>query len=552
MKKYTIVALVMVLMVPTMLFAQKENEKEETIENPKDTLINWHLRNFTDSIRGTNIEKVYKEILVNKQPKDTILVAVIDSGIDIDHEDLRDLIWTNDDEIPENGIDDDNNGYVDDVNGWNYLGNADGDMVGNDNLEVSRLYKKLSAKWEGKTASEIKEDNLEEWKYYQKVKNEFEEGKLKAEKMQERYNGFMQMYSSANDLLTDTLGTDYSSEQLDTISFEDEKLTQAKGFMLNVQANGIDEAYLERWADYIDKQVNWYYNPDVDVRRDIIQDDPNNLYEKGYGNNKVSGVEPNHGTHVAGIIGAIRNNGIGIDGVANAIRIMPIRTVPGGDEHDKDVANAIRYAVDNGARVVNMSFGKSFSPNEKLVAEAIQYAEDNDVLLVHAAGNDGADVDETDNFPTNYSDYIKGKVKTYLTVGASSIHAGKEFPATFSNYGNEKVDIFAPGVDIYSTYPDDTYEYNNGTSMAAPVVSGVAALILSYHPDLKAKQVKKILEKTATQLEDELVYLPGTGGLDDNGMEKPKEEIEFKELARTAGLINAYEALKMAAKKSKY
>lgn len=528
------------------------NAKAQGGDNIKDSLINWHLQDYSESVRGTNVEKAYIELLANKTPKETIIVAVIDSGIDTDHEDLASLIWMNEDEIDGNGIDDDNNGYIDDVKGWNFLGNADGSMVGKDNLEVTRLYKKLSAKWEGKTASEIQEENLEEWKYYQRVKNEFEEGKLKADKMKTQYTQFINMYAVADTVLMNTLGEEYTKEQLDTLQSTNPGIMQSKAFMLNLLANDVDQSYIDDWGDYVSSQADWYYNPEIDVRRDIIKDDPNNLYETGYGNNKVDGVEPDHGTHVAGIIGAVRSNEIGMNGVANSIKIMPIRTVPGGDEHDKDVANAIRYAVDNGARVVNMSFGKSFSPNEKIVAEAIQYAEDNNVLLVHAAGNDGKNVDENSNFPTNYSEHIKGKVNTYLTVGASSINANKDFPADFSNYGEKTVDIFAPGVDIYSTYPENAYEFNNGTSMAAPVVSGVAALILSYYPDLKAKEVKEILEKTATDLSYAKVYLPGSGGNDEFGQPLPKEEVEFQQLSKTAGLINAYEALQLADKKSKY
>ena len=528
------------------------NAKAQGGDNIKDSLINWHLQDYSESVRGTNVEKAYNELLANKTPKETIIVAVIDSGIDTDHEDLASLIWMNEDEIDGNGIDDDNNGYIDDVKGWNFLGNADGSMVGKDNLEVTRLYKKLSAKWEGKTASEIQEENLEEWKYYQRVKNEFEEGKLKADKMKTQYTQFVNMYTVADTVLMNTLGEEYTKEQLDTLQSTNPGIMQSKAFMLNLLANDVDQSYIDDWGDYVSSQADWYYNPEIDVRRDIIKDNPNNLYETGYGNNKVDGVEPDHGTHVAGIIGAVRSNEIGMNGVANSIKIMPIRTVPGGDEHDKDVANAIRYAVDNGARVVNMSFGKSFSPNEKIVAEAIQYAEDNNVLLVHAAGNDGKNVDENSNFPTNYSEHIKGKVNTYLTVGASSINANKDFPADFSNYGEKTVDIFAPGVDIYSTYPKNAYEFNNGTSMAAPVVSGVAALILSYYPDLKAKEVKEILEKTATDLSYAKVYLPGSGGNDEFGQPLPKEEVEFQQLSKTAGLINAYEALQLADKKSKY
>lgn len=526
-------------------------------QDSKDDIKDWYLKDLSGEIRGTNIEKAYNELLAEKSPQEKIVVAVIDSGIDTDHEDLADIIWVNEDEIADNGIDDDNNGYVDDIKGWNFIGNANGDMVGKDNLEVAREYKRLSEKWEGKNPTEIKEGDTEEWKYFQRVKNDFEEGKNKAAQMKKQFESFSNLYYNAKTALAAELGKDFTQEDVKefvvTDSMENAQvLNQAKMIMLDLYKNGVDDEYVEGYADYVSSQADWYYNQEIDVRRDVIKDDPNNLYEKGYGNNNVDGVEPDHGTHVAGIIGAVRGNGIGIDGVANNILIMPVRTVPGGDEHDKDVANAIRYAVDNGARVVNMSFGKSYSPNEKIVAEAIQYADEHDVLLIHAAGNDGTDIDTGFNYPTNYSDHIKGKVKNFITVGASSLNASEEFVASFSNYGGDKVDIFAPGVDIYSTYPENEYHFNNGTSMAAPVVSGVAALILSYYPDLNANKLRKILLKTASDFSDEIVYVPGTGGKDDTGKDLPKEEVEFEELSTTAGLINAYEALKMADKKSKY
>ncbi|MBX2844996.1 MAG: S8 family peptidase [Saprospiraceae bacterium] len=510
-------------------------------------LIDWHLRDLSASERGISLEKAYDELLNNASPKEQVIVAVIDSGIDIEHEDLKSVIWTNEDEIPGNGKDDDNNGYIDDVHGWNFLGNANGDMVGPDNLEVARLYKHYHSKFGGKMLSEVSDAEKAEWKAYQRVKNEFEEGKLNAQKGYDRYEQIQTMYDASKKTIQEALGKEtFTPDDVAQLEVTTPELGQAKGLLTNLYDNGFTEKDLAAWEDYVTTQAKYYYNEDIDSRKDIIKDDADNLYETGYGNPKVSGTEPDHGTHVAGIIAAVRDNGIGMNGVANHVWIMPIRTVPKGDEHDKDVANAIRYAVDNGARVVNMSFGKSHSPHEKIVAEAIQYAEDKGVLLVHAAGNDGNDLDTKSNYPTNYSSFIKGKVKTYLTVGASSINSDEAFPATFTNYGEKKVDVFAPGVDIYSTYPGDNYEYNNGTSMAAPVVSGIAALMMSYYPDLSAKQVKKIIEKSAVRFDDS-VNLPGSGDA-----ENDPTQVEFDELSRTAGLVNAYNALKMAAKKSKY
>lgn len=513
---------------------------------------NWQLQDFSSDFRGTDVEKAYSELLVNKSPQEKVIVAVIDSGIDIEHEDLQSLIWVNSDEIAGNGIDDDNNGYVDDIHGWNFLGNANGDMVNGTNLEVTRLYRKLSTEFaDVKTSADVPSSRLASWKQFQKVKNEYEEGKQRADRQMKNYQEFQQSYDVVMGQLRTIHGDDFTAEEIAVWQPEDEIGGNLKGFYTYLLENDIDQDYLQGFADHVNGQSD-YYDLDLNVRRDIIKDDPNNLYEKGYGNNIVEGPDANHGTHVAGIIGAVRGNGIGMDGIANHIEIMVIRAVPNGDEHDKDVANAIRYAVDNGARVVNMSFGKAFPFNEKIVAEAIQFAEDKGVLLVHAAGNSSENLDVKPNYPTNYSSYIKGKVSTYITVGASTYSAQEDFVAEFSNYGEEKVDVFAPGNDVYSSTPDNSYAFNSGTSMAAPVVSGIAALMMSYYPDLKAKDIKKIIEKSAKDLSDEVVYLPGSGDLDENGDELSKEEVSFDELSRTAGLVNAYNALKMADKKSKF
>mgnify|MGYP000648257182 CR=1 FL=1 len=522
-------------------FSQEENE-----------IPDWQLQDFTTDFRGTNVEKTYIELLAGKQPQEKVVVAVIDSGVDIEHEDLMHAVWVNTDEIPDNGIDDDNNGYVDDINGWNFLGNANGDMVDVDNLEITRVYRTLSAEFaDVVTAADISEDRLDRWKYYQRVKNEFEDGKMKADRNFTTYSEFQASYDIVMSQLKLLFGDEFTTEQVVEWVPEDEIQENIKGFYLYIDENEVDDAYLAEYGSYVTQRRNWY-DIDFDVRKEIIKDDPTNLYEKGYGNAFVEGPDATHGTHVAGIIAANRGNDLGIKGVASYVEIMAIRAVPNGDEHDKDVANAIRYAVDNGARVVNMSFGKSYSPNEKIVAEAIQYAEDNDVLLIHAAGNEGQDLDESENFPTNFSDYLKGKVDTYITVGATSFKADEEFIASFSNYGEQKVDVFAPGWQIYSTVPDNEYQYLSGTSFSAPVVSGVAALMMSYFPDLSAKDVKKIIEKSAKALRYAKVYLPGSGGVDENGVEEPKITIDFEKLSRTAGLLDAYEAIKEADKKSKY
>jgi cell wall-associated protease len=274
----------------------------------------------------------------------------------------------------------------------------------------------------------------------------------------------------------------------------------------------------------------------VDYRGNIVKDNPLDINDKYYGNNDLLAETPFHGTHCSGIIGAINNNNKGMDGVASDVRIMTIRAVPDGDEHDKDVALAIRYAVDNGAKVVNMSFGKNFSPYKKWVDDAVKYAESKGVLLIHAAGNDAKNVDEKDNFPSAL--FLNGyRPNNYITVGASGNSANGGLVADFSNFGAKEVDVFAPGVDIYSTIPGGTtYGEASGTSMAGPVVTGVAALCLQYNPNLSARQLKQIIEAT-TLPSNEQVTNPGT-----------RQKVAFKTLAKRGGVVNAFAALQLALK----
>jgi cell wall-associated protease len=243
-----------------------------------------------------------------------------------------------------------------------------------------------------------------------------------------------------------------------------------------------------------------------------------------------------HGTHVSGLIGAVRNNGIGVDGVADNVKIMMLRVVPDGDEYDKDVALAIRYAVDNGAKVINMSFGKYFSPEKRWVDSAVKYAEQHDVLIVHASGNESNDVDVKENYPNCWLKQWRTNATNFINVGASSdpkISGG--IAAEFSNYGKETVDVFAPGVRIYSTFPGGNHYGNlQGTSMAAPIVTGLAALLRTYYPELTAVQVKKIIEESTFKPDATVISIkPGS----------KSEEVPFSVLSKTGGIINAYKAV---------
>jgi subtilisin family serine protease len=502
---------------------------------PKD----WFLRDPEfDSLQGVSAERAYQTVLKD-QPSKTVLVAVIDSGIDINHEDLKSVIWTNEKEIPDNGIDDDKNGYIDDIHGWNFIGGKEGN-VDADTYELTREYIRLKHKFENADENKIPKKQKNEYESYKTIKDKFEKLKAKNEQQYKLYSGIYRNISYSIDTLKSLLNVDkITPEAVKDFQTNDPSLLFAKGFLLSMYRNIGDDGDLDEYLSELKDAVEYYevivkygYNEDFDSRT-IVGDNVNNPSEKYYGNNDVIGPDPKHGTHVAGIIGADRKNDIGIKGIADNVKIMVVRAVPNGDERDKDVANAIIYAVDNGAQIINMSFGKSFSPQKDVVDKAVKYAEQKGVLLIHAAGNDSENIDVEKNYPSRY--YNDGKeAKNWIEVGASSWGEDEDFVGSFSNYGKKSVSLFAPGVDIYSTVPGNKYENESGTSMASPSTAGVAALIMSYFPELTPLQVKDILLKSSRKFDNLKVQKPD-GGL-----------VNFSQLSLSGGLVNAFEAVKMA------
>ncbi len=530
-------------------------QEQDTTSVPKD----WFLRDpETDHVQGVSADRAYTTLLKGKLSK-TVLVAVIDSGIDIEHEDLKDIIWVNANEIPDNGIDDDKNGYVDDIHGWNFIGGKNGN-VDQDTYEVTREYARLKPKYENAENKKLNKKDKAEYEYWKKVKFKYDRDFKSNKEQFDKYDQQYSLYANALKVITscDSIirlnldGKPVTKSSLLSVTSTEQDVVFSKQTLLKVLESVGDDvevgAFLEEIksslvqlkeaVDHYHTAVAYGYNLDFNSRT-IIGDNPANLYEKGYGNNDVEGPDAKHGTHVAGIIGANRNNSIGIKGIADNVRIMSIRAVPNGDERDKDIANAILYAADNGAQIINMSFGKSFSPNKEAVDKAVKYAEAKGVLLIHAAGNDNDDMDKESNFPTRT--YKDGKqAKAWLEIGASASGSDQDFVGSFSNYGKKTVDLFAPGVQIYSTTPNNTYEDLQGTSMACPATVGVAALLLEYFPDLKAEQLKSILNQSTRKFDGLKVTKPGTA-----------DQVPFSQLSISGGIINAYEAVKLAASLSK-
>lgn len=495
----------------------------------------WLLDDTAAPVLGTGVARAYAEILAGREPRRTVVVAILDSGVEIDHPDLAGSIWTNPGEIPGNGIDDDGNGYVDDVHGWNFIGGPDGRNVDHDTYEMTRLFAEGRVRFAGADPDTMSPVVREEYELYLAASEEFEEMRAERSRMYTQIGAIAQAMERAVSVLSGQLGgREVSVESVQAIDSPRAEVMQARSFYLQLAQQGGTPEVIERDLETLRGMVEYNLNPEFDPRP-IVGDDPNDLEERIYGNNDVEGPDAGHGTHVAGIVAATRDNDLGIDGIATGARIMSVRTVPNGDERDKDVANAIRYAADNGAHIINMSFGKGYSPHKHVVDDAVRYADSLGVLLVHAAGNDAEDLTVTPNFPTRV--YAQGgSADSWIEVGATSWQAEPDVVAPFSNYGRTAVDVFAPGVDILSTIPDGEYESNSGTSMAAPVVSGIAALIMSHYPDLTAAQVRQIILDSATRRPDLEVTLPGG----ESGTTR------FEELSATGAVVNAYEALRLA------
>jgi subtilisin family serine protease len=479
-----------------------------------------HLDLEKDTIPGMSVDKAFAELLKYKKGA-KVIVAVLDSGVDIEHEDLNTVLWTNKKEIPGNGIDDDNNGFIDDVHGWNFLGditkeNEEYDRILNNKNNVdAALFQQAKAKHDKKIAESIK-------------------GKDQLEKM-------LQATKNADDVLVKFFGKSvYSVEEVEAIKSQDSVLNGSKNIMQRMLSFGLSITDLkgEIQKELDDDIATIDGNKSTKNFRKVLGDNPDDLTDTKYGNSNVLGPDKEeilHGTHVAGIIAQVRNNGIGGDGIANNVEIMTIRAVPDGDEYDKDIALGIRYAVDNGAKIINGSFGKSFSPHKQWVYDAIKYAESKDVLIVHAAGNDAKNIDYVDNYPNDSEDKKIEFADNLITIGALNFEYGSKMIAEFSNFGEINVDVFAPGVKIYASTPNNTYKFEQGTSMASPNVAGVAALIRSYYPKLSAKEVKHILMDSGLAISTDVIV----GG-------NPNDIRPFTSLCKSGKIVNAYNALIMA------
>lgn len=508
------------LMIQAPLNVQKKTALKEAELN------RWsHLDIIKDTIPGMSVDRAYAELLKDKKGK-KVIVGIVDSGVDIEHEDLKAVVWNNKKEVPANGIDDDKNGYIDDIHGWNFLGD-----ITKENLEYERI---------------VANKNLVDEATYQEAKALNDKKVVTSTNGKARLEEMSTDAVKADEVLTKHFGkSNYTIEEVNAINSEDAEISKSKMMIQRVNSFGMTvpefKIALQKELDGYNSVINGD-NLKTNYRK-VLGDNPEDITDTKYGNNNVMGPDKEgilHGTHVAGIVAQVRYNGLGGDGIANNVEILTVRAVPDGDEYDKDIALGIRYAVDNGAKIINGSFGKSFSPHKQWVYDAIKYAERKDVLIVHAAGNDAKDIDMANNYPNDSDDKKTEFADNLITIGALNYEYGNKVVARFSNFGKLNVDVFAPGVKIYASTPNNTYKLLQGTSMAAPNVAGVAALIRSYYPKLSAKQVKHILMDSGVAITTNVIV----GG-------KPADVRSFTTLSQSGKIVNAYNALLMAEKMSK-
>jgi cell wall-associated protease len=504
---------------------------------------NWHLLDLkTEGSFGISINQAYQ--FVKGKKSKTVVVATIDSGIDTAQSDLKPILWVNTKEIAGNGIDDDHNGYVDDVHGWNFLGGPGGKCDFTETTEEVREYNRLKGKYENLTSAP--KGSEKEFAYWEKVREVHNTTVTKSKGEIEQLSPIMNALMATSGYIKRALNLkadqSFKAADLSKITTASDTVSRSKNVWQSVfEQEGGDATnakIIKDLSEYLAK-LNNDVNPDLDARKRIVGDDPDVKDGKPYGSNLLKFADASHGTGVAGLIGAIRNNKYGINGVADNVRLMGIKAVPNGDEYDKDIANAIHYAVDNGAKVINMSFGKKLSPHKAWVDEAFKYAAAKDVLLVQASGNDNQDVDAKPEFPNDlFEDGSGTDADNVLSVGASADKLDENLAGSFSNYGKKNVDVFAPGVKVTSIDMDAEFNTADGTSFASPITAGVAALVLEYYPTLSAKQLKQVIMASATPLTGTMVLKPGS----------KTEKVDFTTLSKTGGIVNAYKALVAASK----
>mgnify|MGYP000162688740 FL=1 len=566
MKKY--VLLLFACMGINISYAQLIGTGGSTQKKQSD--LDWYNCSFDkDGVYGCEVNKAY-DFLKDRKIKKRPIVALIGTGIDVEHEDIKQAIWVNPKEKAD-GKDNDKNGLVDDINGWNFLGGKDGQVMEATMREGDREFLRLKDKYadyifdgknynkviDGKLTKVADPENIEEYNYY---RNQV----LPESPMAGTYSGWQ---------LTDVLKA-YADkfDQMMKERFPGKELTEADfsicydpkaprdslsevSFMMCAMGFGVYKT--DKWETVYSgiksgaqiEQAKAEYERKVgqfgaDGRKDIIGDNYLDINDNKYGNNVLLTADAAIGTMEAGIIVAKRENGLGGNGIMDQAEIMTLRVAANGEPYLKDIALAIRYAVDHQADIIMLPVQNTLYPEDqkKWISEALEYAESKGVFCVTPAWEGAQDLAVETYYPNRW---MTGKKElTNLMVVCSSDKNGN--PSMNSNYGAKEVDLYAPGMEIYSTYTGDTYQSGTGLGLAAATTVGVAALIKAYYPHLTGTQIRNILLETVTSRKDAEVEK----GIVVDG--KPTQDLFlFGDLCLSGGIINAYQAVVAADKLAK-
>ena len=512
-----------------------------------------------DSLPGISLDEAYNYLKGRKSK--SVIVALIDGPLDINHNDLKNSIWVNKKEISNNAIDDDANGYVDDVHGWCFTANKNDVYRSNQPSLEADVYKTWKKKFEQIDGSKLR--GVEKVQYENYI-----DGKTKLlERYKILYLGSLlpvdttkltidssRFVQYLDHLLPQYKDTIISKILFATLPYNDTYDSAANQLFAIITKNSHEwdlrlsefdssNKYQPGYTNYFAPYALGYNKTILDDTltnfRSLIGDDPNNFDDRFYGTPSISipSSDMPHATMIAGIIAAKPSGKNGVKGISDNVQIMELSTgVPGGGTENKELVNAIYYAVNNGATIINISLRPAgIEVHVKELRVAFDYADKHNVLIVNAAGNDGLNLDHEKYIMGQGSD---GKEHdTFIRVGATTELMNDQLAWESSDFGKNTVDIFAPGKNIYSTFPGNAYNSLSGTSFAAPMVAGVAALLKSYFPKLTSKQVKEILMKSSFR--PGILVTPPLG----SGIEN---KIPFSKMSKSGGIVNAYNAVKLA------
>lgn len=501
--------------------------------------INWWMKEKNDSLASSDILKLFNRLSPRlKTTKQKVVIAVLDADVDIYHKRFKDFLWLNKYETAKDSLDNDNNGYIDDLHGWNFLGTKkDGSSLEFTLIEETRILRKFSKE---EITQLYKEGSI--LFSYDSVKKSYDNIKKSLIEKISPYKAAEAGYVFCMDTLRKTF--QHKKLNLEIINTLQSKDTIVMQPCINYVKQMYEDDYpFDEFTEYLNynrKALKTCLNLNYD-NRVLVGDDIYDICDSQYGSPIFSTITPKmeHGTEVSGVIinalTSIQDN----YKISLPIKIMPSCITGNGDPTDKDTALAIRYAVDNGAKVINLSQTKSFSINKKFVDKALKYAEKKDVLIVKSAGNEGLNLDEVLRFPNDNNKKGEEFIDNMIVVSGSTKFTNKNIFDSDYNYGKKNVDVFAPGIDISTFSPSNNYTESSGTSYSAPIVATIAALLRSYFPNLSAKQVKQILMDSGTSYNVNIPFKQKDGS---------EKMIPFSELSKSGKVVNAYNAFIMAEK----